>query len=912
MSSNPHRLNEQEQLSLRISVAFLTGRLQEANTVNWALGLKQDVAVKRQAILEMLGSIDVSQFDEPWRSAWRLIEESWQTLPTRQNFSDEYRIQKRLQNGERSGSVLNAIVDLVKPRAEVTPFSAFHLQFVKPRKLPRQVSDLFSARLASGELDDPFVLKIDLVEDVVFLASLANALDSVVVEGLDIGKRIGWDGKGSLWKLGQLKRVYYVPVQDIPSGEHEPDRYHHGIAPSVKLLALVVSRLFELNATIARQFVSRWKQRDSPIHKRLWAAFSRNRDGTGAAELGEWLNTLDNRCFWDIYNFPEVFEVRATRFMEFDAKTQKAILNRIVKGPPRKHWPKKVTKEAFAKARAYWVVRELRRLEIAGSQLPEWVQARFGTMIGNFPDLAEMSTVTLGFWGSPTASWVAPNPDNRFDLLTGTDRLSSLESALLSVRQNRDDDLAGGAADWIQLKGNANKLVGDFEVGSDAGAAYPSVWDRFGWAHMPDQSPQGMPADNANAGYVPRILTLLRILPDATIAKCIDGLSHWLSSWEKSIMRFQDAQIVWLKFWPIAVSGTNGMVSSAEPISLNTIAQSTDDREPQDLDTLNTPAGRLVGVFVSACFDIGEGSRPFQNSDFLRLMRDQVMQATGRSKLIAQHRMIENLSYFLAADPDWTRPNLLDALSSNDPEILALWRALARTTQFHDVLQQIGSQLLDRTIDSRLGRETRQSLVFSVVVECLHAFFAAREPAVPYERVQQMIRSIEDEPRAYGAGAIQRFMRDMSAQAPDRSAPRTVEEIFRMAAAPFLRQVWPKERSLTTPGVSRALADIPATARGAFSEAVDAIDRFLVPFDCWSLLDFGLHGETAGEANLSVIDDQAKAASLLHLLDRTVGTAENSTVPYDLADALEQISSVASSLTELGPYRRLATIARRA
>ena len=137
------------------------------------------------------------------------------------------------------------------------------------------------------------------------------------------------------------------------------------------------------------------------------------------------------------------------------------------------------------------------------------------------------------------------------------------------------------------------------------------------------------------------------------------------------------------------------------------------------------------------------------------------------------------------------------------------------------------------------------------------------------------------------------------------------ESSFRAAAAPFLRVVWPQERSLTTPGVSRALAELPATSGGAFAESVEAIEPFLVPFDCWSLLDYGLYGEDGEGRRLLRIDDEKKARALLRLLDLTVGAAESAVVPDDLADALDQIKSVQRSVVDSPEFRRLSAAARR-
>jgi hypothetical protein len=174
-----------------------------------------------------------------------------------------------------------------------------------------------------------------------------------------------------------------------------------------------------------------------------------------------------------------------------------------------------------------------------------------------------------------------------------------------------------------------------------------------------------------------------------------------------------------------------------------------------------------------------------------------------------------------------------------------------------------------------------------------------------------MLRSLDDELRAHAAGAIQQFVRNVPSQRNTDKKGSTAEQTFARAAAPFLREVWPQERSLSTPGVSKALADLPATAQGAFVPAVDSIERFLVPFDTWSLLDYGLFGDEDGQPKLSRIDTSAKATALLRLLDTTIGTAASAVVPYDLAAALAQIEAIAPQLGQDSAFRRLATAARR-
>jgi hypothetical protein len=264
----------------------------------------------------------------------------------------------------------------------------------------------------------------------------------------------------------------------------------------------------------------------------------------------------------------------------------------------------------------------------------------------------------------------------------------------------------------------------------------------------------------------------------------------------------------------------------------------------------------------------------------------------------------------LHADRAWTEQQLIRPLLNDDAASLALWRAIARRTRFTETLAIIGDAMAQRACDNGLGRETRGHLAFSVVIESLHAFNEDRTPAIPNGRITQMLRTLEDEMRATAADAVQQFIRDVSANSKG-SNTSSAAELFRSAAAPFLRTVWPQERSLSTPGVSRAFADLPATSNAAFAEAVDAIERFLVPFECWSMIEYGLYGNEGDHKKLSMIDDAAKAEALLSLLDLTVGSSDGAVIPYDLTDALDQIVSVAPQIAERPAYRRLSTAARR-
>jgi hypothetical protein len=893
-------LSEPEQRVFRTTMSFLDGRLENRETVEWALRLDARQLGKRAAVLELLDSARSKQLKEPFREAWRLIEESWQSLTTNQELSGLfYDIARRIKSGERSGSLAMEIVRVVRPRLEVESFSALDSRSRPRTKKPSRVSDLFSLSLTSSEVIDPAELGLRSVKEAPFLIELAHGLDGAVSLGLSIGRRLGWDGERGLWRLGDLRRAYFVPKAERAEREHEPDEFHRGIAPAVKLLHAVVVRLRDLDPTSATMFMHQWRQTSDPVHVRLWCAAAFDKRVVSPVEVAKFLRGTSHREFWISNDYPEVAELRARRFTELASEDKERVLKRLRRGPPRSLWPKKgVEKDRIADAQLALRLQETKRLVVGGADLPAIDKTWLSGYEQRFDDVRNMSRVDDGFVGTPQARFVAPNPDNRFDFLDGIARLEALEHDLGSETGSWDGGPAKRASDWIRKPGSADLLIADFEKAAPDAKKFPKVWNDFGWTHKPPEAKGEADLETSAR----RLVQLLLGFPRESTGPAIEGITHWLSVWERSLINIPESKQLWFQLWPVAVATTNAQQPSRDAEPLSASGHGSNKEEPQDLDTLNTSAGRLVGVFLAFCPSLATHKHPFAHGH-LRKMRDYLTNADGRAGLIARYRMIESLSWFLKADHDWAAKYLVEPLLAADSKALVLWRAVARHTRFSDVLNIIGDTVIERALDIRLGRKTRQSLAFSVVIESLHSFRESRAPAVGHAKVQQMLRSLDDEVRAYVADAVSRFVRDVSKD-------YRPEDLFRSAVKPFLEQVWPQERSLATPGVSRAFADIPVACASAFADAVDTIERFLVPFDSWSMIDYGLYGDQQGQKKLLVIDNRSKADALLRLLNATIGTAEGAIFPSDLEEALAQVVKIAPKLAGTPAFRRLATLTR--
>ena len=903
------------------TVSFLKKRLTELDTINWALSLKPDRRVERMAVTELLNGPGRQELDEPWKSAWRLIEESWSQQDPSISIEN---IQRRLHQGDRSGAIISAIVKLVMPRLKVEPkpINLIRRQSHSELDRPRNVYALLSVSITSGNLINPNKLQIanftEENEDLNFLSELTNGLDAALIHGLDIARRIDRYQESFLSRL--VYRVSYTgsdQTEDGNDGEDEPDAFHLGIAPATKLLHAVVERIADLDPMVARPVVQCWRLRPSSyIHIRLWAAAALNDCLVSAEDVGEFLIELDDSQFWGLDKFPEIAQLRASRFANFNTRMKIKIIKRIRKLPPDNLWWNQLDASIVEWWKPFWAVRELKRIEIAGSNLlsdeRSWlkgsvkqlrdlmVQQSFSEEIGiNFRDsLQKLDNMEIddGFPGARKLCDVPTGSHVPYDALQGTARLEALEENLPSDRNTWYNDTAESAKSWLEGPGKATIVLNDLESVENGSDMFPTVWKFFCQAHAPKvlNTTEGLQHDFGDEAKC--VLCLLEKLSYEILSAAIEEISSWLERWHDHIHDYIIASPlglrVWLRIWPIAVEVTNA----------------SDCDQKLTLSDINSPTGKLVDVFLSALASLNEVAEPFAAESNLRKMRNAIVNdATGRSRLIVQYQMIKFLGYFLKYDRHWTEEHLINPLLVDDDISRGLWNVIAQRTHDSDVLEIIGDEMANRATDLHIPRETRHYLVSNLVFESLEAFRVNREPVVSNTLIQQMLRSLDDESRAAAAQAINHFIDESLQSGFNNQMLLNPAELFQSAVAPFLQNVWPQERSLTTPGVSKALAKLPATSGEAFAYAVATIERFLVPFDCRSMLDdYGLR-----ETEFSIIDDEEKASALLQLLDLTVSTLETAMIPRDLTDALDKIRSIAETLVDSSEFRRLSTAARR-
>ena len=152
------------------------------------------------------------------------------------------------------------------------------------------------------------------------------------------------------------------------------------------------------------------------------------------------------------------------------------------------------------------------------------------------------------------------------------------------------------------------------------------------------------------------------------MSAAIEGISHWLGLWRDYVVEVPNWASIWCRAWDLAIEETNSMEVPEEGADLEDLA-------------LNTCVGKLVGVFLTGCPDLSRGPRPFDCDGDLRRIRSELVKACGLSGLIAKHRTIWHLDYFLRADEEWTRNHLIGPLCGDDERAVASGVRSARCGQ---------------------------------------------------------------------------------------------------------------------------------------------------------------------------------------------------------------------------------------
>lgn len=517
-----------------------------------------------------------------------------------------------------------------------------------------------------------------------------------------------------------------------------------------------------------------------------------------------------------------------------------------------------------------------------------------------------MNVVDYGFNDVQLQTWGRDVLVPEYDGLSSSDRLNRLQKDLLTKRSGFEVDIFQSASSWISNPVNFNSLAADFSKSTDI-ELYGEVLKIFLSAHRPSNPGDLATNGDESAQECVSLFNRLILLDDTFLEKNIKDICSWCNQWRAILI--EDSRFVefWKKLLKFAIEQVKSEAIPGEELNLSTqISSNSEDHN--DLDVYGSSISDLVTIFFEMSSS-AEKKCPgsFKSDVVIRSLRDDLIVVSGRPGLMIKHRFIEHASHFYSKDPDWTLINLLKLLTIENAESLALWRAIARNRLTSDVIKLIGPNIVSKVCDQSLSKSSRSNLAWSLVVELINSFFDGREPAISSADVQQMLRMADDEVRSHVIKIVEKFIVEVSA----RKHTYTKYRIYELAGRQFFREVWPQERSLVTPSISKSLASLPIVISENLDQVVADISRFLRPFSAWSMQDYGVGYLEINQDAISFIKTENDVIGLAELLSLTIDDQDGAVIPYDLSLMLSHMAEVYPKIKKTTDFIRLQTVARR-
>lgn len=860
---------------------FLDDRLSDPSVLAWAARLGPERTAEREAVRSAV-SFPHRDLAEPFRTGWLHVLESWSSSADPDFRAAE--ISHGIEAGADPGLFLAEIVDLVTPRLTIDASALFMARRTGP---PTTANDIFYSQLSSHGLYRLDQLGLGALREAHLLAELVDRLEGALIQSLHRARRLS---EATLRSANRVGRVFVLPAGAVEDDEErDPDLYRSGFAPLARLFSEALDRLAEADVGAARSRADRLALLPWPLTRRLWAAAARRSNFIDGETVGQWLASQDDEAFWSIGQFPEVAELRAVRFGDFDTALQAQIEARLLKRPLARLFGTKFDKTVRERLRDEAASTELRRIQAAGHRL----SAAARDWLARLPASAAMSSPSQDLYESDRYVPDAPTPI--YALVDGAALIERL-----------DKDLKGrlyveGRPAMDYVFANSDKVFEQLSAMPEP-HRFPRVWAALASAAR-DAWIGVEPGSVDAAKRLPRAQAMLEALhaqPAGALDQAIDGVSYWIDGVAAALGHDQRFRELWRRLWPAAIQETNGRAVEDEE-ERRSVSLGEDKR--LESQALNSSAGRMISAFFTLLPNLKETPSPFDDRD-LRRMRQDLVDATGVARLQGLYRLLTALGYMRQAEQDWADEHLIAPLRAGDGDDLRLWEAISRIGLLPlKTMATIGPNMARVVQGSSLSETVRAGLAERLVLSVLGALNRGEPEPVSLAEVAQMLRLGGDTVRTACARAMARFMEAESVDRPAR---------YERSVKVLLTGAWPLDRAARSPMLSKGLARLPATTGAAFSACVDDVRGLLVPFKAWSLREYGLYakGET-GEPRLAHPNTRAEAIALVTLLDRTIGEQEGAIAPRELDLALQAAVVKAPRLANDSAYRRLLSLARR-
>lgn len=599
-------------------------------------------------------------------------------------------------------------------------------------------------------------------------------------------------------KLASIEEEEAIPDRGSPSFQR-----HYRFSGHVLLFVKLVKRLAELDPNALREEIKMWPRSNRPFERlRVWALG--NLELFSASEFFDELMALDRRRFWPSDGQRDLMLGILRHWENFSRQQRRSLERRMLLGPPKYSHLNDVQN---ADMKAHYTLNRIHWLKKQGCDYSFDIDVETEKLKRDSPDWsidnADRAVRTFDGGGGFVRSdknTIALVGLNAEEIIPKILEMDTRPSGLL-VQYEPFAGLSQEAPPRALQALQFAKMDGEF---------HGAFWNEFLNSEARKQD---------DRSFADEIALNLCALENEDLAKIRHASSRWFENFGQRLSGGAFNSL-WNKFVDVLGSiedaGASALVRQEEP--------------PRWIDeAINSASGHLTELLMSTLgnrkFDAGE-----QFSNQWKARANQLLDLPGDTRRFVLACLGRRLQFLYHVDPQWVSKKLLPLLLQEDVDLQdkdALWAGFlgSRCVPRNRLLQVLIEKIIE--LPQRLtGVRRHHSEMMAAMFLFSWAFRTddKGEPLLSSDQLKSIILRNDNELRSQMLWLVERWSKD--------------EEFDDDIALPFVREVWPKQKTVRTAQLSARLCELALSRTSDFPEFVDAVlplisrvedDRVFIP-----------------------------------------------------------------------------------
>ena len=587
---------------------------------------------------------------------------------------------------------------------------------------------------------------------------------------------------------------------DHEKGEDEGDDSFHRkykLSGHVLVFVSLLQRLATIDAEALLQEIRAWRRNDYVFTRlRIWILG--NLSVADVSFYAKELLQLDPEDFWCFHGNRDLLLGLARRWNEFSAVEKRSIERKILRGP-KKH--KNDDAEDHKKRSAFNVLNRI-----------HWLHSKGCSLTFNIDDVTAKLQATIPDWKSQDATRAARSRDGgggavRID--TDTTIIHGLsDHEIVPYIRSLEHRPPGRLVEYDPFLGLSQKeperALRALLASKEVGVFDPTFWNSLYRRDIRQADEPEFTVALANA---------LISLEDERFSEIARSVSSWFK--DKGSLLITHSELIFGKLWQKFLES----LRHDDRASASSLVR--EDSQPDWVtEAINSAAGNLTELLVS-----NRGKDKFEQGECMPgwwiHRANELLELPGNSRRYALVIFGWDLNFFYAVDPNWTETKLLSVienvnLDENDEDALLagfFWRAKVSEYEILRRMKPSITRLVKRPSNAR--SRNLQSLA-GILLAGWGAEVSGNDNAV----------ISANEFRSFILDATSEFRRQILwtlEKWSERAGDSDRENVWSDKVPVFLRDVWPKQKSIRSADISIGLVELAFSQRERFPEIVEII-----------------------------------------------------------------------------------------